>query len=277
MNDRVSKIEASLMVAVYKRPDFLRRTLVALSHQSLMSFEIIICDDGSGEEISELLEEFRCRFSNGIVHVHHEDFGFRKCKILNMGILRAQSDYLVFLDADCMPHRLFMEEHVCQKERGVFLTGRRVELSQSMTETLDESVIVSGPLENIWFTGLPDAIRGNMRHLEYGLRIPGWLRLKCDNGNTSLLGCNFSCWKEDLYRINGFNEDFITASGGEDTDIERRFRMIGLKSKSVKHSALCYHQYHPLVAGREQSDDMCRQLKDAGQVECKHGLKQYNE
>jgi hypothetical protein len=40
-----------------------------------------------------------------------------------------------------------------------------------------------------------------------------------------LVGCNFSCFKSDLEKINGFDEDFSMPTTGEDTDIERRMRL----------------------------------------------------
>lgn len=266
----------SVLVATYNHPEFLRRTLLGLSRQSAGDFEVLICDDGSGVEIGKLVDEFEKVFPGGITHVYQEDRGFRKCAILNEGILRAESDYLVFLDADCIPHRLFIEEHLACRQKGVFLAGRRVELGGAITARLDDDYILSGRLEKIWLRGLASLACSGVRHLEFGIYIPEPFRLRRDNGNTALLGCNFSCWKEDMYAINGFDESFESPGCGEDTDVERRFRMKGLRSRSVKNAAICYHQYHQLVEGRDKSDGILERRQEENKAFCDRGLKEHN-
>ena len=87
-----------------------------------------------------------------------------------------------------------------------------------------------------------------------------------------LLGCNFSCWKADLERINGFDEEFTTPGGGEDTDVERRFALADVRPLSVKHRAICYHQWHPLVPRGPAGAELCRRRAAEGRATCPHGL-----
>ena len=58
------------------------------------------------------------------IFLTHEDKGFRKCKILNEAIRRTTSDYILFLDGDCLPHRHFVKDHIAMAERGYFVQGR---------------------------------------------------------------------------------------------------------------------------------------------------------
>ena len=69
-------------------------------------------------------------------HTTQEDMGFRKCKALNMAVKVAASDFLVFIDGDCIPHKHLIKEYIQSKEKKKILYGRRVNLSQSFTETL---------------------------------------------------------------------------------------------------------------------------------------------
>ena len=46
---------------------------------------------------------------------------------------------------------------------------------------------------------------------------------------------------------------------GEDADVERRFRLLGLHPRNVKYRALCYHQYHPALS-RDDSIARARDL-----------------
>jgi len=59
-----------------------------------------------------------------------------------------------------------------------------------------------------------------------------------------LLGCNFSLFKDDLFKINGFDERYESPSIGEDSDVQFRLELSGVKIKSVNHSAVQYHLFH---------------------------------
>ncbi len=240
-------IKASILIAAYEHVDFLRRTLLAFSMQTSGDFEIIVCDDGSGPGVGQALSEFRSSFSGRVLHCRHEKNGFRKCAILNEGIIRSAANYLIFADADCIPHSAFVEQHLAFRESGCYLVGRRVQLAEELTAQLTDRWITKRRLERLWTTMLQRAIRGELRNMEEAIFLPGWRRLRRSTTVAPLQGCNFSCWKPDMFRINGFNEDFTSAGGGEDDDIERRFQNIGLRARSVRNAAICYHQYHPLV------------------------------
>ncbi len=266
----------SILIAAYNQLPFLRRTLLGLIRQTFTDFEVIICDDGSDADIGALVDEMTGRFEFGLQHVRQENEGFRKCMMLNKGVLKARSDYLIFLDADCIPHKSFIAEHVCERERGRFLVGRRVELGDNVTGDLDDAKILAGWLERRWLMALLDGLMKRVRHLEAGVYFPRFIRSGVDSGAMGLLGCNFSCSKDDLLGVNGFDEDFTSAGVGEDTDLERRLRLGGLKSKSVKHYAICYHQYHPLVAGRENSIELLKKREFKGGARCVMGLDRYD-
>ena len=51
--------------------------------------------------------------------------------------------------------------------------------------------------------------------------------------------------KKDLLSINGFDEDYNFAGGGEDSDIEWRLEALkNLTFYSMKFRAIVYHLYH---------------------------------
>ncbi len=62
--------------------------------------------------------------------------------------------------------------------------------------------------------------------------------------NTSLIGCNFSCFKDDMMAINGFDESYGESSLPDDMDIDWRFRAYGLELYSCKNVANTFHLYH---------------------------------
>jgi glycosyltransferase involved in cell wall biosynthesis len=275
MGELATEMNASILVATYEHPDFLRRTLLGFSRQTVQNFELIVCDDGSGPEIERVISGFLPRFSGRLTHCKHAKSGFRKCRILNEGILKTRTDYLVFIDADCIPHSRFMEEHLLCRASETYLVGRRVQLGEKLTAQLADDDVASGRLESVWWTLLPWLLRGQIRHMEAGIYLSSDSQTNGSPKAPPLKGCNFSCWKSDMTKINGFNEDFVAPGGGEDDDIDRRLRLIGLRGKSVKNAAICYHQYHKLVPRGATGGELCRLLAEQGIAICERGLRQH--
>lgn len=65
-----------VIISTYNNPAWLEKTLWGYLCQDRMADEIIIADDGSGEETRMLIERYKKLLP--IKHVWHEDDGFRK-------------------------------------------------------------------------------------------------------------------------------------------------------------------------------------------------------
>jgi hypothetical protein len=61
--------------------------------------------------------------------------------------------------------------------------------------------------------------------------------------NYCILGSNFSLFKGDFIRVNGYDES-ITGRGLEDNSLSNRFKLAGTQIRTVARSALQYHLYH---------------------------------
>src|ERR1039457_2897750 len=94
----------AIIVTTYDQPDYLARVLRALSAQCHAPHEVIIADDGSGEATRRVFEHWAATQQFSTRHVWHEKQGFRRARILNAAIARAESEYIVFLDGDTIPH-----------------------------------------------------------------------------------------------------------------------------------------------------------------------------
>lgn len=126
--------KATVIAAFYNKIDYLRLVLAGFERQSEKDFEFIVADDGSKQEIIKELESLSKGIPFPLIHIWQEDKGFRKNKILNKAITTANSNYIIFIDADCIPHSRFVEEHISYSEKGSCLTGRRVNLSHKYTQ-----------------------------------------------------------------------------------------------------------------------------------------------
>ena len=112
--------------------------------QEYKDFELMIADDGSGEETRELIETFKKDSELTIRHQWHEDSGFRKCTIMNAAIREASGQYLVFSDGDCIPRSDFLAQHVNYREKGFFLSGGYSKLNMEGSLSISREQIASG-------------------------------------------------------------------------------------------------------------------------------------
>lgn len=239
-------MKVSLIVAVYKDIEALDLIVSALKHQTYKNFELIVAEDNNSDEMKKYVSGIS---DIDVLHTYQEDRGVRKSRSVNNAILKATGEYLIFIDGDCIPYTTFIESHVYLAEKSTVLSGRRLNLGSSFSSKLREKKIESSHLEkNIlsnFFELKKDIKEG---HLEAGIYInPQTLLYKLlfkKRKNSSLLGCNYSCFKEDMLEINGLDESYGASPVADDTDIEWRFRKAGLSIKSCKFAANIFHLYH---------------------------------
>jgi hypothetical protein len=80
-------------------------------------------------------------------------------------------------------------------------------------------------------------------------------------------------FREDIFRVNGYNEDFI-GWGREDSELAVRFYKAGLRRKEHPFKALCYHLWHPQQF-RERlpiNDTLLEKAIDSESCRCVNGL-----
>jgi glycosyltransferase involved in cell wall biosynthesis len=191
---------ASLIVAVYNRPDFLEKVFASLRGQTRGDFEVLVADDGSGQDVAGVVRRFTKDFSRPVRHIWHRDAGFRKTIIVNEAVARANSDYLIFIDGDCMLHHRFIERHLVNRGKGVALAGRRVMLDETITARLSVADVESRRIQRLSF-GWNNCLAGQRKH---GLYVPGSSALENAFGKRYwIVGSNFSVHASDFQSVNG--------------------------------------------------------------------------
>lgn len=263
----------SLVIAVYNKPEILRLVLAACDRQSMREFEVIVADDGSGPAVAEVVRESQHLYSFPIVHLWHEDAGWRKNTMLNNALRAAQTEYLVFIDGDCLPSRHFLLDHWQEREPGKVLMGRRVETSARWSQRLSMDTITSGAFDRYGWREWRDGFRGEALRLEDGLRIRSrFVRTILLRTVRGMLGSNFSAWKHDLVAINGFDELYNGPGCGEDSDIEFRLSLIGVTGKSLRNLAVQYHVHHPVTKVSDACWDRFQDIQQKREPRCRFGL-----
>ena len=91
------KFTVSVIIAVYNRPQKLKRALNSLLKQTFKNFEVIIIDDGSEKHLCNILESYFTKFLS-LKYLRHSN---RKTPLsLNTGLRISSGKFITFLDSD---------------------------------------------------------------------------------------------------------------------------------------------------------------------------------
>ena len=266
--------KASVIIAFYNKIDYLRLVFAGLERQVEKGFEVIIADDGSSTDVVKKLKGLISQANFDVQHIWHEDQGWRKNIILNKSIVVSKSDQLIFMDADCIPHKRFVEEHIKNKKSKTILTGRRANLSEEVSKNLTYEKVKNGSLERLWFRIFMDSIVGKVRHAEKAIYVKNtFLRKRIQKKEAAILGCNFSMNKSDLLCLNGFDERYLEPAVGEDTDIELRARQGGLKLLSINYMAIQFHLFHKTLQRGTVNSKILEENRKNQIIFTPHGIK----
>lgn len=226
---------ASLLVTTYNWADALERVLLSVAAQRVLPKEVVIADDGSGEDTAQLVKRLQVTFPTKLIHCWQEDKGFRAAAIRNKAIAKMTSDYVVMIDGDMVVNPDFIADHLSAAREGCFIQGSRVITSAPAGHKLLSSSQASYP--NFFWCGISNRFNT--------LRFP-LLSAAFSSVNTSLSGtktCNFSVWRSDLLTVNGFDESY-EGWGREDSDLAARLLHAGKRRIKLKLMAVAYHLYH---------------------------------
>jgi len=263
----------SLIISVYKNTLFLKAVLDNLRYQTTLPHEVIISEDGDSREMHDFLVAYGS-FPVPIVHLTQADEGWRKNRALNRAIAAASHEYLIFIDGDCVLHTRFVQNHIRLARRHHILAGKRIKLGPKYTGKLQYIPVTRFQRGLIW--RLPQLKRDGAKFAEEAWYLPmnRFSRaLIAKLGISSIKGCNFSCYKEAMLAINGFDEDYVRPAVGEDHDLVWRFEGLGYRMVSVKHFAVQYHLYHPESwVSQEENLVLLRQKQASKQYRCLNGI-----
>ena len=60
-------------------------------------------------------------------------------------------------------------------------------------------------------------------------------------------GCNMAYWKDDIIKVNGYNED-LEMWGQEDVEVSYRLVHSGIQKKQLKMGGVEFHLYHTFAS-----------------------------
>jgi len=259
-------MEISVVIAYYDKLSNLELILDALNRQTFTDFEVIIAEDDNNSNTISFLNKNKDLYSFPINHLNQEEKrGFRKNKMLNKAVRISNGRTLVFIDGDCIPHKNFLKEYLKNSKPGLILYGRRVLLGKRISN----NILNRKSFSYLRFLSI---LFSDTKLKKEGIY---WPYFKFHLKDRKLSGCNWGIRKEDILKVNGFDEDYVKPGVGEDWDIEWRLRSIGLKMKSMKNKAIVYHLDHPKLfkeVDARHNYSLLEDKKKAKKIRCINGL-----
>lgn len=257
-----------LIINTYEQPDYLQRVLAAVARQLVQPDEVLVADDGSGPATRELIAAWAdARKPLRVEHVWQPHEAFRRARILNAAIARARAEYLVFLDGDTVPHPQFIADHGRLAQRGSFLQGHRALVERRAAAWFGKGDFATERRRALW--------QWQLKGWKHAYRWPRpWVQQRVDL--KGIRGCNLAVWRDDLIRVNGYNEAFV-GWGREDSELAVRLMNRGAVRRDVRGWAVCYHLWHPPAdrAGLATNDDLLEQARAARTQRCAEGLNRH--
>jgi len=255
----------SLIIAYYKDLQALDLIMQSARLQNYNDLEIIVAEDNNEQRTADYLRSIT---DLDIVHTTQEDLGIRKARSQNNAILKSTGEYLIFIDGDCIPYHGFVNAHATLSKPGCVLSGRRVNLSERISGLIREQKLSVRMLERLYPLFLPALMLDGTSHVGQGVSLDpnGWLYRKIQaerkSSNLNLLGCNFSCFKNDIVAIDGFDESYGETAVPDDTDLQWRFTKYGLHFSTCKNAANQIHLYHTRGHQKKETEEEVRRMNE---------------
>ncbi|MCZ8132184.1 MAG: glycosyltransferase family 2 protein [Steroidobacteraceae bacterium] len=258
-------MRVSLIVTTYNWPVALDLVLASVARQSRLPDEVLVADDGSRDDTRAVVDGWMPRLGTPLLHVWQADLGYRLARSRNGALALARGDYVIVVDGDMLLHRDFVADHVAFARPGCFAQGPRV----TTTEPLAQRLLASRALDVTPFT---PGLRRARRALRWLPLARAWNRDRTGSLD-GIHGCNQAFWRDDLVRVNGWNEAF-EGWGPEDREAVARLYHAGVRRRNIRFAALAVHLWHRTRKqdGPNPYAALLAQTLATRAVRCEHGL-----
>jgi len=261
----------SIVIPFYKRLEHLRCCLDSLSLCAKDFDEVVVSDDGSDQGTVNQLHEMIKKYAFSVKYVWQPKKGFRVAAARNNGIRHAKGEYLIFLDCDLLVLPGTIKHHLSLARKGRFVAGHCKYLGEDRSNAVMQSPISPEILEK-HYGQIPEReiIKTHRRFIKRTILI----RFGLLSHRKQSLGGHFSIYREDIERVNGYDESYV-GWGGEDEDLGIRLVKAGIYGRSGIRGARALHMWHPKELGEkhwEQGPNVNYFRRKNRPLYCKNGL-----
>jgi GT2 family glycosyltransferase len=264
----------AIVVSTYESAEPLHAVLWGLAEQSDPGFVLVVADDGSGSDKKAVVDRWRSRFGERLLHVWQPDEGFRLARVLNLGALAVDADYFAFMHGESIPRRNFVRAIRACIRPGWFVAGRRVDLSAALTaRVLEQRLPVHrwGMLDWLRVRHEASPIAALTRRDRRRVGVTGVPEFSPHNRTYGyLLGVG----RRDFERVDGYDVRFV-GWGEEDVDIATRLRRIGLRCGHAGPDGTLVHLWHESEIPAERPNwYLLQETEQSDRVEAIGGLRE---
>jgi glycosyltransferase involved in cell wall biosynthesis len=269
-------MKISVIVSTYNSPAWLRKALWGYAAQSDRDFEVIVADDGSGQETGDLIGELARAAPFPLRRVWQEDAGFRKWRVVNRAIVEAHGEYLLFSDGDCVPRADVVAIHRAHARPRRYLSGSYCRLPMPASLAMTREDIAGQRAFGLAWLARHGVLAPHLlaKALARPLGIEGPLN-RLLPARATFNGNNSSCWKADAIAVGGFDERI--SYGGGDREFGYRLRHAGIEPLVIRYSALMLHLDHARgykdAVVREKNEAIIAQSLATRRTSTDHGIK----
>lgn len=237
----------TVIVTLYNRLEYARNMILALLNQTKMIDELIFADDGSKDDVKDVIGDLieRCPFT--IKKTYQADLNFRAARSRNNGAREANGDFLIFLDQDVIFSNDFIEKIYNARQKKKIICGRAIFVEENIKNSIQDEIIKNGQLN---FDDLYDRYITNEEHqlmnsaFRKDILYKYLYKIKLRSRGIKMASLIFAVYKKDFIAINGFDEKYI-GWGEEDDDFGNRFFKYGGEVESIKYKRHPIHMFHP--------------------------------
>ncbi len=203
----------SLIIAAKNEYHNLKVNLPLVLEQEYPHYEVIVVNDASDDDSSELLDDFRSQYPHLRVITLYKNFNFFKGKKfpLSMGIRSARHEHLLLTDADCKPSGRQWIRHMASAYKDnteIVLGYGKYESTPSLVNLLQRY----------------DTINTAMQYFSFALKGMPYMGV----------GRNLSYLKPLFEQRKGFSSHYKVQSGDDDLFINQ--------VATPKNTEVCLHQ-----------------------------------
>jgi len=230
----MNKSKISILISSYNRKLLFRRSLFSIAmNPPAQSFEVIVADDGSTENIVEELENFSPSFKWQFIKVDHEEFAkktglkkFHNCPALtnNIAFRQSEGEHIFTMGNEIIAYQDCFNKMIndIPKLDYYMVMSTTYDLRKEILDNIGEYG------QNLTKQMLEYSKQWPLQSKEYRSDVTNYISL-----------CSRKVWEE----IGGYNEQYCGGISSEDSDFVRRARK--LENFDMKISdGISLHQSH---------------------------------
>lgn len=239
----MNKEKISVIVTLYNRLEYARNMILSLINQTLMIDELIFADDGSKEDVADVIKDLidKCPFE--IKCVYQEDIGFRLARSRNNGARAATGEFLIFLDQDVIMPDDFIEKIYNVRKKKRIISSRGILSYEWQKEKIQIDLNQGKKFSEIYKFVTSRQKSEIKKIIKRDILYRVLYKLKLRTRGAKIVGLIFALYKEDFIATNGFDDNY-KGWGKEDDDFGNRFFKYGGETYPILFEKFPIHMYH---------------------------------